>query len=159
MRRQRRAREGQGKRKRENKRPILKKLCTALLRSFRGQHSEKMKGSARGNWDPQEGQQLFRPNPNGFLDRTTTLRQLLIGPDYFLVANHTCQFSPILPTNLYSSVNFRNSASIILNQRAQVFESLDLFDFHSCQFLSIVLCSYDHALRFGLVDLHSIVFH
>ena len=36
-----------------------------LLRSFRGQHSEKMKGSARGNWDPREGQQPFRPNPNG----------------------------------------------------------------------------------------------
>ena len=53
MRRQRRAREGQEKRKRkrENRRPILKKLCAALLRSFRGQHSKKIKGSARGNWD------------------------------------------------------------------------------------------------------------
>ena len=29
-------------------------LCAALLRSFGGQHSEKMKGSARGNWDPRE---------------------------------------------------------------------------------------------------------
>ena len=46
------AKQGQEKRKRENKRPILKKLCAALLRSFRWQHSEKMKGSARGNWDP-----------------------------------------------------------------------------------------------------------
>ena len=79
MRRQRRAREGQEKRKRENRRPILKKLCAALLRSFRGQHNEKMKGSARGNWDPREGQQPFRPNPNGAGDRTTTLRRLLIG--------------------------------------------------------------------------------
>ena len=51
--------EGQEKRKSENKRLILKKLCAALLRSFRGQHSEKMKGSARGNWDPWEGQQPF----------------------------------------------------------------------------------------------------
>ena len=51
------------KRKSENRRPILKKLCAALLRSFRGQHSEKMKGSARGNWDPREGQQPFSPNP------------------------------------------------------------------------------------------------
>ena len=51
MRRRRRAREGQQERKSENRRPILKKLCAALLRSFRGQHSEKMKGSARGNWD------------------------------------------------------------------------------------------------------------
>ena len=67
--------------KRENKRPILKKLCAALLRSFRGQHSEKMKRSARGNWDPREGQQPLRPNPNGAGDRTTTLRRLLIGAD------------------------------------------------------------------------------
>ena len=37
------------------------------------------KGSARGNWDPQEGQQPFRPNPNWMGDRTTTLRRLLIG--------------------------------------------------------------------------------
>ena len=36
-------------------------------------------GSARGNWDPRESQQPFRPNPNGAGDRTTTLRQLLIG--------------------------------------------------------------------------------
>ena len=68
-----------GKRKKENKRPIRKKLCAALLRSFRGQHSEKTKGSAWGNWDPREGQQPFRPNPNGVGDRTTTLRRLLIG--------------------------------------------------------------------------------
>ena len=79
MRRRKRAREGQEKRKGENKRLILKKLCAALLRSFRGQHSEKMKGSARGNWDPREGQQPFRPNPNGAGDLTTTLRRLLIG--------------------------------------------------------------------------------
>ena len=57
MRRRRRARERQEKR--ENRRPILKKLCAALLRSFRGQHSKKGMGSARGNWDPQEGQQPF----------------------------------------------------------------------------------------------------
>ena len=72
--------ERQEKRKRKNRQPILKKLCAALLRSFRGQHSEKMKGSARGNWDPREGQQPFRPNPNGVGDRTT-LRRLLIGAD------------------------------------------------------------------------------
>ena len=71
--------EEQGKRKSENRRPILKKVCAALLRSFRGQRSEKMKGSAQGNWDPWEAQQPFRPNPNGVGDRTTTLRRLLIG--------------------------------------------------------------------------------
>ena len=79
MRKRRRAREGQEKRKSENRWPILKKLCAAVLRSFRGQHSEKIKGSARGNWDPREGQQPFRPNPSGVEDRTTTLRRLLIG--------------------------------------------------------------------------------
>ena len=62
-----------------NKTKKNKMLCAALLRSFRGQHSEKMKGSAWGNWDPREGQQPFRPNPNGAGDRTTTLRRLLIG--------------------------------------------------------------------------------
>ena len=85
MRRRRSAREGQEKRKRENWRPILKKLCAALLRSFRGQHSEKMKGSARGNWDPREGRQPFQPNPNGAGDRTTTMRRLLIGAEAILV--------------------------------------------------------------------------
>ena len=66
----------------------MKKLCVAFLRSFRRQHSEKMKGSARGNWDPREGQQPFRPNPNEVEDRTATLRQLLIGAvrlDFVLV--------------------------------------------------------------------------
>ena len=48
---------------------------------FRVQHSEKMKESARGNWDPWEGQQSFRPNPNGVRDCTTTLRWLLIGAE------------------------------------------------------------------------------
>ena len=88
MRRRRRAREGQEKRKRkkENRRPILMMLCAALLQSFRGQHSEKIKGSARGNWDPREGQQPFRPNPNGAGDRTITLRRLLIGADIVLFA-------------------------------------------------------------------------
>ena len=57
----------------------LMKLCAALLRSFKGQHSEKMKGSARGNWDPWEGQQPFRPNPNRAGDRTSTMRRPLIG--------------------------------------------------------------------------------
>ena len=35
-------------------------------------------GSARGNYDPREGQQRFPSNPSGFGDRTTTLRRLLI---------------------------------------------------------------------------------
>ena len=36
-------------------------------------------GNARGNWDPPEDQQSFRPKPNGIGDRITTLRRLLIG--------------------------------------------------------------------------------
>ena len=79
MRSRRREKEGQEKRERENKRPIFRKLCAALLRSFRGQHSEKMKGNAQGNWDLREVQEPFRPNPNGVGDRTITLRRLLIG--------------------------------------------------------------------------------
>ena len=78
-----RSRRREEKRKGENRRPILKKLCAALLRSFRGQHIEKIKGSDRGNWDPRVGQQPFRPNSNGVGDRTTTLRRLLIGADYY----------------------------------------------------------------------------
>ena len=59
MRREEWQEKGQEKRKRENRQPIMKKLCATLLRSFMGQHSEKMKGGARGNWDPREGQQPF----------------------------------------------------------------------------------------------------
>ena len=69
----------EGEKRKKNRRPILRKLCAALLRPFREQHNEKMKGSARGNWDPRKVQQPFRPNPNGVGDRTTTLRRLLIG--------------------------------------------------------------------------------
>ena len=43
-----------------------------------------MKGNARNNWDPREGQQPFRPNPNGVGDRTTTLRLLLIGEGWLI---------------------------------------------------------------------------
>ena len=41
----------------------MKKLCAALLRSFRGQHSEKMKGSARGNWDPRKNPTVILTQP------------------------------------------------------------------------------------------------
>ena len=44
-----------------------------------GHHNEKIKESARVNWDPREGQQPFRPNPNRVGGRITTLRRLLIG--------------------------------------------------------------------------------
>ena len=82
-----------GKR-RENRRPILRKLCAALLRLFRRHHSEKIKGSARGNWDPREVQQPSRPNPNGVRDRTTILRRLLIGAVIFTLPIFTNIFLP-----------------------------------------------------------------
>ena len=100
MRRRRRARVGQEKRKRENKRPILWKLFAALFQSFRGQHCEKMKGSARGNWCPREGQQPFRPNPNGVGDRTTTLRRLLIGAEPVLSLVSLTVFMSIFKSKL-----------------------------------------------------------
>ena len=108
MRRRRRAREGQEKRRSENRRSILKKLCAALLRSFRGQHSEKMKGSARGNWDLREVQQPFRPNPKGVGDRTTTLRQLLIGAAQMISQNLLINFRK--GGNFKSSLEFPNRA-------------------------------------------------
>ena len=62
MRRRRTARVGQERRKSKNRRPILKMLCAALLRSFRGQHSEKNEwgvpgvtgtlGKANSHFDP-----------------------------------------------------------------------------------------------------------
>ena len=79
------------KRKRENRRPILRKLCAALLRLFRGQQSEKMKGSAWGSWDPPEVQQPFRPNPNGsgphyHVEAAVELVQMVVGREKFLIA-------------------------------------------------------------------------
>ena len=82
MRRQERERQE----KREDKRPILKRLCAALLRDCSGGSTAKMiyvGGSAQGNWDPRKGQQPFQPNPNGVGDCTTTLRRLLIGAVQF----------------------------------------------------------------------------
>ena len=79
MRRRRRA--GERQEKKEHRRPILKKLCAALLQSLRGQHIEKMicaTGVHGDNWNPREDQQPFIPNSNGVGDRTTTLRRVLI---------------------------------------------------------------------------------
>ena len=71
--------------KRENKRPISKRLRAALLWSFRGSKAEKwfVWGSPRDNWGTREDQQPFRPNPNGVGESTTTLRRLLIGSVQF----------------------------------------------------------------------------
>ena len=60
------------------------------------------KGSARGNWDPQEGQQPFQLNPNGVGDRITTLRRLLIG---------AVPFCSLYMYILYMRQKFRTSLS------------------------------------------------
>ena len=54
--RRRRARE---KKKRKQAANFEEAVCCPTVWSFRGQHGEKMKGSAWGNWDPREGQQPF----------------------------------------------------------------------------------------------------
>ena len=59
-------------------------------------------GSARGNCDPWEGQQPFRPNPNGVGNRITTLMRLLIG---------TVQFCSLYIYILYIRQKFRTSLS------------------------------------------------
>ena len=55
----------QRQKKIKDRRPILKKLCAALLQLFKGQLGKEIKGSTWGNWDPREGQQPFQPNPMG----------------------------------------------------------------------------------------------
>ena len=59
---------------------FTKAVCCPSAVVSRGSIAKKwFQGSARGYWDPREGQQPFRPNPNGFEGRTTTLRWLFIG--------------------------------------------------------------------------------
>ena len=55
-----------------------------------------MKGSARGTWDPREGQQPFRPNLNGVGDRTTTLADVVFFTKYSKVMKSLCQSLDIL---------------------------------------------------------------
>ena len=113
---------GAGEKKRENKRPILEKLCAALLRSFRGQHSEEMKGSARGNWNPWKVQQPFRPNPNGVGDRTTTLRRLLIGAVEKWLRSKVDKW---LRSNKLS-LNYKKSSYFVINKFPQYSIDIDL---------------------------------
>ena len=48
----------------------------------KGKSAIEEEGHVRGSWDPQEGQQPFQPNRNGFGDCITTLRGLLIGSSF-----------------------------------------------------------------------------
>ena len=51
-------------RKRKQATDFEKAVCCPSA-VVQGAARRKMKGSARGNWDPREGQQPFRSNPNG----------------------------------------------------------------------------------------------
>ena len=69
----RKGKKGAGeKRKRKQAADFREAVCCPSA-VVQGQHSEKIKGSAWGDWDPRKGQQPFRPNPNGVGDRTTTV--------------------------------------------------------------------------------------
>ena len=131
-------------------------LCAALLRSFRGQHSEKIKGSARGNWNPREGQQPFQSNPNGARDRTTTLRRLLIGAasyfsypvtSYFKIGfTASSKFSTHKPTQyplkkLCFIITLAVSPSPSL-QWTQLFFNFDIFRNGKIKNLSISACGH-----------------
>ena len=70
---------GSGEKKKRKQATDFKEAVCCPCAVVQWQHSEKIKGSPRGNWDPWEGQQPFRLNPNWAGDRTTTLRRLLIG--------------------------------------------------------------------------------
>ena len=69
---------GKGKAGKEKKQSTDFKEAVCCPAVVQGQHSERINGSSRGNWYPREGQQPFRPNPNGVGDPTTTLRRLLL---------------------------------------------------------------------------------
>ena len=56
---------GAGKTKKRKQATDLKKLCAALLQSFRGQHSEKMKGSARVTGTLGKANSHFDPTQTG----------------------------------------------------------------------------------------------
>ena len=56
---------------------------SAVVQGTAGRKNDLREGNAWGNWDPREGEQPFRLNPNGVGDRTITLRRLLIGAVQF----------------------------------------------------------------------------
>ena len=66
----------------EEKRQDFKEAAcypSVVIQGSARQKNGLCEGSARGNWDLQEDQQPFSPNPNGVRDRTTRFRRLLIG--------------------------------------------------------------------------------
>ena len=73
-------------------------------------------GSARGNWDPREGQQPFPLNPNEVVDRTTTLRRLLIGAtsSWFLFFTLSYLAGTLFPLLIYSFQATTSFHSLVL---------------------------------------------
>ena len=70
---------------------------SAVVQGAARQKNGFCEGSARGNWDPREGQQSFRPKPKGVGHRTNTLRRLLIGAvqlcSLYILSVYTTEFS------------------------------------------------------------------
>ena len=50
---------GAGEKKKRKQGTYFKDAVCCLTAVVQGQHSKTIKGSARGNWDPREGQQPF----------------------------------------------------------------------------------------------------
>ena len=75
---------------------------SAVVQRAARQKNSLCEGNARDNWDPREDQQPFRPSPNGVGDRTTTLRQPLLG---------AVQFYSLYMYILYNRQKFRTSLS------------------------------------------------
>ena len=130
-------------------------LCAALLRSFRGQHSEKMKGSARGNWDPREGQQPFRPNPNGVGDRTTTLRRLLIGTAFLRskrqLAAMITSYIKMQEKNLQWN---QREVEVTFNPCLQQLTIFELIRFYALEAVALVRCTCFPAVCQSMLEIH-----
>ena len=111
--------------------------ATDVARSFRlmVQLHRLCEGSARGNWDHPKGQQQFLPNPNGFGNRTTRLRRLLIGAAFsflrFLLPYASAGWFPFLSvTNITKLERLHRAANRAISSRllsSQSFFSLRLF--------------------------------
>ena len=77
---------GEGRRQATNFKEAVY-LSSSVVQGAARRKNGLCEGSARGNWDPREGQLPFRPNPNGVGHRTTTLRRLLIDAGFVFLLN------------------------------------------------------------------------
>ena len=115
--------EGEGRRQATD---FKEAVCcpSAVVQGAARQKNGLCEGSALDNWDPREGQQPFRPNPNGVGDRTTTLRRLLIGAIYILLAYQLLGFQIVL----VESKNFEKSCILrVMPPYPYHFHALEIF--------------------------------